>query len=118
MAGFFREVLVARDRNRLITTARASNTPRTSPVANRESPPHREVQEDLLVVEQLLDLALAAIEQKTPDVKLADILKLLEFKYRIKPESDAQAMFWEWIERFRREAAVKENNKERKSRIL
>jgi hypothetical protein len=76
------------------------------------------VQEDLLVVEQLLELALTAIEKKTPDVRLADILKLLEFKYRIKPESDAQAVFWEWIERFRREVAAEEKNKNRKPRIL
>jgi hypothetical protein len=61
--------------------------------------------DDLQLVEQLLTLALEAIERKVPDVRLADVLKLLEFKQRMKPQSDVRAIFWEWIERFRREAA-------------
>jgi hypothetical protein len=74
-----------------------------------ESIVSREQEEDLEIIEQLLDLALEAVARKTPDVRLADILKLLEFKHRLKPQADARQIFWEWIERFRREAANSES---------
>ena len=63
--------------------------------------------EDLHIIEQLLSLALAAVARKAPDVRLGDILKLLEFKQRLQPQVDAREVFWEWIERFRREAGEK-----------
>jgi hypothetical protein len=66
----------------------------------------REQEEDLEIIEQLLSLALEAVAKKTPDVRLADILKLLEFKHRLKPAVDAREIFWDWIERFRRDATV------------
>jgi len=82
-------------------------TDRTTPAR-----PNREQEEDLEIIEQLLNLALEAVAKKTPDVRLADILKLLEFKHRLKPEADARDIFWEWIERFRRDAAVSPDGSE------
>ena len=60
--------------------------------------------ENLEIIEQLLALALEAIARKTPEVRLADVLKLMEIKLKLQPQADAREIFWEWIERFRREA--------------
>jgi hypothetical protein len=96
-----------------ISRARTSNYCRLA-VKNPDGPPRKSrppysgresADDDLVIIEQLLALALAAIDRKTPEVRLADILKLLEFKQRVQPQTDVRAVFWEWIERFRREAA-------------
>lgn len=83
------------------TTARqpAGNLPGTAD----DAPNDFERRDDLEIVEQLLTLALEAITRKTPDVKMADVLKLLEFKHQLKPQADVRKVFWEWIERFRQE---------------
>lgn len=102
-AGFGTQVLGAETTNKF----RVHSITNTKIAVPEEA--HGEVQgcddEDLELIEQLLQLALEAIDRKAPDVRLADILKLLEFKQRIKPQADVRAMFWEWIERFRRDAA-------------
>ena len=72
----------------------------------------RDAAEDLAIIEQLLTLALEAISKKTPDVRLADVLKLLEFKHRLKPQADARQVFWDWIDRFRREAAQQKQDRD------
>jgi len=75
------------------------------PPPDKERPPVDDRGTDLEIIEQLLRLALEAITRKTPEVKLADVLKLLEFKHQLKPQVDARKVFWEWIDRFRREAS-------------
>lgn len=84
--------------------------------ANAGAPDRRD--DDLEIIEQLLALALEAIDRKTPDVRLADILKLLEFKHRLKPQSDVRAIFWEWIERFRQDAARDQKKHKRRSKVV
>jgi len=105
-AGFHARLLHAQSLNRFrILAGHTLNGSRKTDCAAQANPA-REQEEDLEIIEQLLALALEAVAKKTPDVRLADILKLLEFKHRLKPEVDARDIFWEWIERFRRDAAA------------
>ncbi|MFC1476000.1 hypothetical protein ACFLQW_03260 [Candidatus Zixiibacteriota bacterium] len=81
-----------------------------APRLNHEMPHPSD--DDLEIIEQLLGLALEAINRKTPDVRLADVLKLLEFKHRLQPQTDVRTVFWEWIERFRQDAARQSGEEE------
>jgi hypothetical protein len=102
-AGFGAELELSKAANRWrISVARGKSIARPSELCNETPRPHND---ELEIIEQLLGMALDAINRKTPDVRLADVLKLLEFKHRLKPQADVRAVFWEWIEHFRREAA-------------
>lgn len=114
-AGFTAGLAWSQSANRWGRSPQATgDSPTGSPV---EEPPVRKQNADLELIEQLLSLALDAISRKTPDVRLADVLKLLEFKQKLQPESDAQEMFWAWIERFRREDSVEKPANESPQRL-
>ncbi len=102
-AGFGTQLAWERTRNRFRSRVSHVGTTNARSKLFCEAPDRND--EDLDIIEQLLGLALEAINRKAPDVRLADILKLLEFKHRLKPQADARAIFWEWIERFRQDAA-------------
>ncbi len=72
-------------------------------MATRGSSTQSAASEDLQIIEELLALALEAIGRKTPDVRLADVLKLLEFKHKLTPEVDVRRVFAEWIEKIKKE---------------
>jgi len=113
-AGFGSRLKWSEIAGRYRAAGKAAQAAAPSPRETDEEPPPDSV-EDLEIIEELLALALEAISRKTPDVRLGDVLKLLEFKHRVKPEADAREIFWEWIGRFRREAAEQERNREKAS---
>lgn len=58
---------------------------------------------DLDMVEDLLDRCWREIDIATLNVKLADIVRLLEFKSKLRSATDAQQAFWSIINGMRRE---------------
>jgi len=64
------------------------------------SPPDRS---DLARVEELLERCWRELDTTDLNVKLTDIVRLLEFKSRLRPAADAEAVFWSLINQLRRE---------------
>ena len=58
---------------------------------------------DLRMVEQLLDRCWREIEASKLNVKLTDIVRLLELKSKLSPSADAERTFWEIIDQMRAE---------------
>ena len=58
---------------------------------------------DLDLVEQLIDRARRELDGAELNVKLADLVRLLEFKSKLQPAVDAERAFWSMIDQMRRE---------------
>ncbi|MEW5875314.1 MAG: hypothetical protein AB1752_09055 [Candidatus Zixiibacteriota bacterium] len=58
---------------------------------------------DLARVEELLERCWRELDTTDLNVKLTDIVRLLEFKSRLRPAADAEAVFWSLIHQLRRE---------------
>lgn len=56
---------------------------------------------DLRMVEQLLDRCWREIDASELNVKLTDIVRLLELKSKLSPSADAERTFWEIIDQLR-----------------
>jgi hypothetical protein len=63
----------------------------------------RDASGDLDLVEQLIDRARRELEGAELNVKLADLVRLLEFKSKLQPAVDAERAFWSMIDQMRRE---------------
>ena len=109
-AGFWSQLCWAQTVNRHQEKSMTGKVRKKRKPVRRRRATARPRDENLEIVEQLLALALEAIARKTPEVRLADVLKLMEFKLKLQPQADARKIFWEWIERFRREAYGSEDD--------
>jgi hypothetical protein len=58
---------------------------------------------DLDLVEQLLERCWQQIDSSELNVKLADLVRLLEFKEKLRPAVAAEKTFWTMIEQMRHE---------------
>ena len=58
---------------------------------------------DLAMVEDLLDRCWREVDATALNVKLADIVRLLEFKNKLRSAADAEQTFWTMIHEMRRE---------------
>ena len=58
---------------------------------------------DLELVEQLLERCWREIDHTELSVKLSDLVRLLEFKGKLRPAADAERTFWSMIDQMRRE---------------
>ncbi|MEW5702770.1 MAG: hypothetical protein AB1792_11145 [Candidatus Zixiibacteriota bacterium] len=58
---------------------------------------------DLELVEQLLDRCWREIDSSDLNVKLTDLVRLLEFKEKLRPAVEAQKTFWAMVDQMRRE---------------
>ena len=64
---------------------------------------HCNARRDLDMVEDLLDRCWREVDTTALNVKLADIVRLLEFKNKLRSATDAQETFWSIINDLRRE---------------
>lgn len=55
------------------------------------------------MVEDLLDRCWREVDASSLNVKLADIVRLLEFKNKLRSAADAEQTFWMMIDEMRRE---------------
>ena len=58
---------------------------------------------DLAMVEDLLDRCWREVDASSLNVKLADLVRLLEFKNKLRSAADADHTFWTMIDEMRRE---------------
>ena len=58
---------------------------------------------DLDLVEQLIERCRREIDTSELNVKLADLVRLLEFKSKLRPSVDAEKTFWTMIDQMRRD---------------
>lgn len=59
--------------------------------------------DDLAMVEDLLDRCWREVDASSLNVKLADLVRLLEFKNKLRSAADAEQTFWTMINDIRRE---------------
>ena len=71
------------------------------PAAKTAGP--RNASGDLDLVEQLIDRARRELDGTELNVKLADLVRLLEFKSKLQPAVDAERAFWSMIDQMRHE---------------
>ena len=67
------------------------------------APNHDSTAHDLERVEQLLERCWREIDHTELGVKLSDLVRLLEFKGKLRPAADAERTFWSMIDQMRRE---------------
>ncbi len=63
----------------------------------------RDSRGDLAMVEDLLERCWREVDSAALNVKLADIVRLLEFKNKLRSAADAEKTFWAMIHEMRRE---------------
>lgn len=63
----------------------------------------RDSRGDLVMVEELLDRCWREVDSTALNVKLADIVRLLEFKNKLRSAADAEKTFWSMINEMRRD---------------
>jgi hypothetical protein len=64
-------------------------------------------------LEKLIKRILKKINSKDYQPKVSDALKAIQLKHKLKKTSDAEKIFWELIERIRRDELKRLNNKNR-----
>jgi hypothetical protein len=65
--------------------------------------PHARSQTDLEMVEELLDRCWREVGATELNAKMTDIVRLLEFKNKLRNAGEAEQTFWSLIDRLRRE---------------
>lgn len=58
---------------------------------------------DLARVDELLERCWRELDNSDLNIKLTDIVRLLEFKARLRPAADAETVFWSLINQLRQE---------------
>lgn len=78
-----------------------------------DEPQHsdRSVSGDLAAVERLIERCERELADNELNVKLADYVRLLEFRAKLKPAVDAEKTFWSMIADMRREELEGWNNR-------
>jgi hypothetical protein len=76
---------------------------RRRPTTPDEPPKPRSGEHDLQMVEQLLERCWRELDAAELNVKLTDVVRLLELKGKIAPAAEAEATFWELVDVIRQE---------------
>ncbi|MBI3872160.1 MAG: hypothetical protein HY304_03675 [candidate division Zixibacteria bacterium] len=73
------------------------------PAGSRSDTPDKSAARDLELVEQLIERCRREIDTADLNVKLTDLVRLLEFKTKLRPSVDAERAFWTMIDQMRHE---------------
>lgn len=68
----------------------------------------RSIARDLAAIERLIERCEQELEGAELNVKLADFVRLLEFRAKLKPTVDAESTFWRLIDDMRREELARD----------
>ncbi|MBI5869026.1 MAG: hypothetical protein HZB43_12200 [candidate division Zixibacteria bacterium] len=86
-----------------VTTATVIPIPIESKATTSPNGTARDSRGDLAMVEDLLERCWREVDSAALNVKLADIVRLLEFKNKLRSAADAEKTFWSMIHEMRRE---------------
>ncbi|HWO56091.1 MAG TPA: hypothetical protein VNN55_00840 [bacterium] len=70
----------------------------------------RSIARDLAAIERLIERCEQELEGAELNVKLADFVRLLEFRAKLQPTVDAEATFWRLIDEMRREELARDTS--------
>lgn len=79
--------------------AESLDTPRLT----MDTPPSVQAKTDFEMIEELLDRCWREVDASELNVKMADIVRLLEFKNKLRNTAEAERTFWALIDRIRGE---------------